>query len=125
MVSPHDPWITPEERTRCSEIAIEIDAIASRLLDKRGQDVPNERHTAGSFSRDRGLFLRRYTEGSIAVEHTGPESIPTEWPFCLFVRMNGRLLTRQIDSTPASLECDLDVAEKALGKLKAIDGESA
>ena len=116
MVSLRDQWITPQERDRCVALAYKIDELGKELL--KGVDaVPRN-------EGEPGHFIRRYRNGKITVENTGPEKIPTNgWSFCSFVRLAGRLVTRQIDTTPAILECDLDVAEAALVDLERLVGE--
>lgn len=111
MVSLRDQWITPQERDRCVALAYEIDGLGKQLL----EDVEAVPRKEG----EPGHFIRRYKSGKITVENTGPEKIPTNgWSFCSFVCLSGRIVTRQIDTTPAILECDLDVAEAVLVDLE-------
>lgn len=111
MVSLRDSWITTQERDRCVALAYRIDGLGKQLLEGVNAVPRNE--------GEPGHFIRRYRNGKITVENTGPEKTPTNgWSFCSFVCLSGRLVTRQIDTTPAILECDLDVAEAVLVDLE-------
>ncbi len=118
MVSLRDRWITPRERDRCVELACKIDGLGKLLLDGV-EPAPRK-------EGEPGHLIRRYRSDKITVENTWPQKTPTNgWSACSFVCLSGRLVTRQIDTTPAILECDLDVAEAVLVDLERLVGEKA
>lgn len=118
MVSLRDTWINPAERKRLLELASKIDALGKALIDgveystRKDADPPNN-------------FFRCYINDRITVEHSGPKDTPTQWSFCTFVRYDGRLATRQINTDPAIIECDLDVAENVLSIMETMVEEEA
>ena len=123
MVSRRDLNISLEDRALCSQLAGEIASIARDLVQAFGADVTKE-------EAEPGEFMFEYEDSRVHVVWKGPRSLPSDLQYKIFVFRKRPFVPKgcggwppviwQFNSSPATLECDSEVAKGVLEHLRRV-----